>query len=305
MLTSEHVRDFVAKLIGDRLRSVTGSHGTLHDFEVPKGDAGLFGPDAMAWRVHAHFTAMMVGGLSSLMVQSLHPRALAAVWDHSDFRNKLRERLGRTAHFVAATTYGGQSMAMSAIQRVNAIHANIKGVDPSGCPYIANEPRLIRWVHLVEVTSFLSAYQHLSKQPLNEAQCNQYIREMTQIGHLLGAEDLPDTWQSTQDALVDYQGELRADERTQEILNVIQNYPVDCLDKPFMHLVLKAAWDVMPAWVLSKINRPASCALQMKTTQLALMAAAEPVQWMLDQHGVRAVSTQRVLGASPSSHAQR
>ena len=65
--------------MGERVRAITGSTASLDDFATPKGDAGLFGPDSVAWRVHADFTAMMVGGLSSLIVQSLHPRALAAV----------------------------------------------------------------------------------------------------------------------------------------------------------------------------------------------------------------------------------
>lgn len=80
---------------------------------------------------------MMVGGLSSLMVQSLHPRALSAVWDHSDFRHQLKGRLGRTAYFVAATTYGSEALAMGAIRRVNMIHAHIRGERPKKpCPHI-------------------------------------------------------------------------------------------------------------------------------------------------------------------------
>ena len=116
--------------IGERLRAITGStKSSLEDFAVPAGDPGLFGPASMVWRVHAHFTAMMVGGLSSLIVQALHPRALAAVWDHSQFRDKLKDRLSRTAFFVAATTYGSEAFAMKAIQRVNAIHSRITGTD--------------------------------------------------------------------------------------------------------------------------------------------------------------------------------
>ena len=125
MSLHESVSDFAAQVIGERLRAITGSTSNLDDFKSPKGDRGLFGPESIVWKVHAHFTAMMVGGLSSLIVQSLHPRALSAVWDHSDFRNRLKERLGRTAYFVAATTYGSQALAMGAIHRVNAIHAQI------------------------------------------------------------------------------------------------------------------------------------------------------------------------------------
>lgn len=289
--------DFAASVIGARVRSITGSQSSLEDFALPKGDKGLFGPDSVAWRVHADFTAMMVGGLSSLMVQALHPRALAAVWDHSDFRTKLKDRLGRTAYFVAATTYGGKSLALSAIGRVNTIHANIKGTDLQGHPYVANEPSLIRWVHLVEVTSFVNAYQHLSKHPLSQVECDQYIQEMTQIGHLLGAVDLPATWQSTQDALAEFRSVICFDDRAKVILGVVENYPVDFLDKPFMHLLFHAALDVMPAWALQTIERPPACVFQVRTTQLALAAITEPVQWMLRRQGVCAIAHQRVCGA--------
>lgn len=287
---------FAMQALGARVRAMTGSTGNLDDFTVPKGDRGLFGPDSVTWRVHANFSAMMVGGLSSLVVQSLHPRALAAVWDHSDFRHKLKERLGRTAYFVAATTYGSEAMALHAIQRVNTIHANIRGIDLDGVPYIANEPALIRWVHVAEVSSFLNAYQHLAKQALTPSECDQYINEMRQVGHLLGAIDLPMTWQATQDALLGYRSDLRFDARAREILRVVENYPTDLIDRPFMTLTLQAAWDVMPAWVLQSIEKQPACTLQTHATRLALQVAAEPIQWMLDQQGVCALARQRVDG---------
>lgn len=290
------ITDVALRAIGERVRAITGSTSDLNDFTFPKGDPGLFGPDSIAWMVHAHFTAMMVGGLSSLMVQSLHPRALSAVWDHSDFRHQLKGRLGRTAYFVAATTYGSEALAMGAIRRVNMIHANIRGVDLQGRPYIANEPALIRWVHLAEVSSFLGAYQHFAKTPLPESACDQYIQEMRQVGHLLGATDLPLTWRSTQEALSAYLGELSFDERAKEIRTIIENYPTDVLDQPFMRLILNAAFDVMPSWALALMQRPATCALQAQATKLALVAASQPIQWMLDRQGVCAVARQRVQG---------
>ena len=296
MSVHEPILNFALNALVDRVRAMTGSQSNLDDFMLPKGDRGLFGPDSIIWRVHANFTAMMVGGLSSLMVQSLHSRALSAVWDHSDFRGKLKERLGRTAYFVAATTYGSTSLAIGVIRRVNTIHANIRGVDLQGLPYIANEPDLIRWVHLAEASSFLSAYQHLSRAPLTEAECDQYMCEMAQIGHFLGAVDLPLTWQSTKSELAGYIHQLKFDDRAKEIFRVVENYPTDLLDKPFMHLTLQAAFDVMPIWVLEFIERQPSCAFQVQATKLALHLGSEPVQWMLDQRGVCAVARQRVNG---------
>ena len=284
--------------IGERMRAITGSKASLDDFASPAGDVGLFGPESMAWRVHAHFTAMMVGGLSSLIMQSLHPRALAAVWDHSDFRHNLKGRLGRTAYFVAATTYGSQAMALNAIDRVNAIHAKIRGIDQKGQPYVANEPELIRWVHLVEATSFLAAYQHLAKQPLSPQDCDQYMSEMTQVGHLLGAIDLPVTYASTLAELRGFAQVLSFDARAQEILQVIQAYPADVLDKPWMALILKCAFDLMPPWVLALMGKSPACEVQKQATRFAVQLSAEPVQWMLNEQGVSAVARQRVRNAS-------
>ena len=300
MTLQESLTQFAAQAIGERVRALTGSQSNLDDFATPKGDPGLFGPNSLTWRVHANFTAMMVGGLSSLMIQSLHPRALSAVWDHSDFRHQLKARLGRTAYFVAATTYGSQAMAMSAIGRVNAIHANIRGTDPHGQPYVANAPDLIRWVHLAEVSSFLNAFQYITKNSLPESECDQYIREMAQIGHLLGALDLPMTWHATQAELAGYFGVLRFDARAKEILRIIENYPTDLLDRPFMRLSLQAAFDVMPAWALGLIEKQAACALQRQVTQGTLCMGSKPIQWMLDQQGVSAVAHQRV-GATDRS----
>lgn len=300
MALAQTIQALAIEAIGQRLRAVTGSRSSLEDFEGPPGDAGLFGPGSIAWRVHAHFTAMMVGGLSSLMVQALHPRALAAVWDHSHFRDNLRGRLGRTAYFVATTTYGGRDMALRAIERVNRIHAHSAGTDLKGQPYVANDPTLIRWVHLVEVTSFLTAYQQLATTPLSRIESDRYIAEMTHIGHLLGASDLPQTLHATEQALQEFQDQLVFDARAREILQVIENYPTDLLDKPFMALVLKSAFDVTPTWALRMIGRPSACEFQQQSTRLALQLASGPVQWMLDQQGVAATAMRRVQGASRS-----
>ena len=290
----ESLQHLALDAIGHRVRSIAGSTSSLEDFKEPLGDKGLFGPDSVAWKVHADFTAMMVGGLSSLIVQSLHPRALAAVWDHSDFRGNLKARLGRTAYFVAATTYGSDALAMGAIRRVNAIHANIRGVDRHGRPYVANEPELVRWVHLVEVTSFLSAYQHLSLTPLGWKECDQYLAEMAQVGHLLGAVDLPVNWASTHSELLSFLNVLEFDDRAQEILRVVESYPSDFFDKPFMTLVLQSAFDVMPTWALSLIGREGACYARKEATRCAMQIISLPIQWTLDRRGVSAVARQRV-----------
>jgi hypothetical protein len=124
---------------------------------------------------------------------------------------------------------------------------------------------------------------------------------MARVGHLLGAVDLPVTYAATQAELLGFSDVLRFDARAQDILQVIQAYPVDVWDKPWMALILQSAFDVMPPWVLALLRQPSACAVQKQATRLAVQLSAEPVQWMLNQQGVSAIARQRVLGGA--SHA--
>jgi uncharacterized protein (DUF2236 family) len=282
------------EVIGKGLQNITGASSSLEAFKLPVGDPGLFGPQSVVWKVHADFSAMMVGGLSSLMIQALHPRALAAVWDHSNFREQLKARLGRTALFVASTTYGGMALATQSIQRVNAIHAKIEGIDLQGQPYKANEPDLLRWVHLIETVSFLNAYQHLALRPLSIADCNRYVVEMNKVGEMLGGVNLPTTLLGVQHAIGQYEPALTFDQRTRETLQSIENYSVGLTEKPFFALILQSSFDIMPLWLLQKMHRRTDGCLQVNARRLALQLASQPVQWMLDEQGVCAVAKARM-----------
>lgn len=283
------------EVIGKGLQNITGATSSLEAFKTPLGDPGLFGPQSVVWKVHADFSAMMVGGLSSLMIQALHPRALAAVWDHSNFREQLKARLGRTALFVASTTYGGVELASKSIERVNAIHAKIEGLDQQGKPYKANEPHLLRWVHLIETVSFLNAYQHLALRPLSASDCNRYVVEMNKVGQMLGATNLPTTLQDLQNAIAQYESELVFDNRTRETIQSIENYAVGLTEKPFFALILKSSFDIVPHWLLQKLQRTPDACLQINARKLALQLASQPVQWMLDEQGVSAVAKARMV----------
>ena len=282
------------RLIGTHIRQMTGSTQSLDNFKLPLGDPGLLGPESLPWRVHAHFISMMVGGLSSLMLQALHPRALAAVWDHSNFRHDLKARLGRTAYFVAITTYGPSELALNAIDRVNRIHANVRGTMPDGSTYVANEPELLRWVHLGEVSSFLRAYQSFSLNPLNPSEEDRYLAEMTLIGKHLGIDDLPQTKQASEEALLIFVPDLQFDHRTAEIIKVIENYPSTLWERPLIKLVIQAAFDELPDWALAMLGRTPSSPLEKQAVRHALRLAGLPLQAALDEEGVAAFSRKRM-----------
>lgn len=150
-------------------------------------DPGLFGPDSVTWRIHAD-TATLIGGFRSLLLQTLHPLAMAAVHDHSVIQDDPLGRFRRTSKFVLTTTLGNSVAAKRDIAIVNKIHSKISGHAPDGRPYKANDPHLILWVHVAEVDSFLDAYNRYGKDTLTEAEQDQYVREMSQIAIALGAE---------------------------------------------------------------------------------------------------------------------
>jgi uncharacterized protein (DUF2236 family) len=155
------------------------------------GDAGLFGPNSMTWRVHAHPCAL-VGGLRALLVQTCHPLAMAGVQQHSKYREDPLGRFQRTAKFVNATTYGTTAEAEAAIALVRRIHTMINGVAPDGRAYRADDPALLSWVHNVEVDSILLAYRRFGPG-LGNDDADTYVREMARVGGAVGANDIPDT----------------------------------------------------------------------------------------------------------------
>ena len=130
-------------LVG-RVRAVFNDRAKGQKPIVRSSDA-LFPRDSVIWRVHGDVTTMMVGGISALLMQMLHPAALAGIWDHSTFRDDMLGRLRRTARFIAVTTYADQADALAAVERVKDVHSRVTGSLPDGTPYSANEPHLLAW----------------------------------------------------------------------------------------------------------------------------------------------------------------
>ena len=210
---------------------------------------GLFGPRAVAWRVHGDVTSMMIGGVAALLLQMLHPAVLAGVWDHSNFRTDMRGRLRRTARFIAQTTYGGRAEAEAAIARVRAIHDKVRGVLPDGTPYAANDPALLAWVHLTETTCFLDAWIRYAEPGISVIDQDRYFAEMAQIAEALGADPIPRSRSEAWQLFGAVRPQLRSDERTREVARIVLTQPApSMLAEPLQAVAMWAAIDLMPAW---------------------------------------------------------
>jgi uncharacterized protein (DUF2236 family) len=241
----------VRERISQSVLSLTSGSGPTLDYANPPGDPGLFGPDSVCWHVHADFTSMMLGGMSALMLQSLHPLALAGVWDHSTFRTDMPGRLRRTATFIAGTTYGSRADALALIERVKRIHLGVTGMAPDGRPYRASDPALLTWVHVAEVSSFLAAHLRYVNPSLSPRDQDRYYAEVAKIATLLGAAGVPETREQIADYLMSMRPELEAGPRTREVVRILRDAaPTDraLMMKPAVGLMLSAGVDLLPDW---------------------------------------------------------
>ncbi|HWX11843.1 MAG TPA: oxygenase MpaB family protein [Trinickia sp.] len=270
-----------AKLVHGVTHLTTGAGPSL-DYSSPPGDPGLFGPESVCWRVHADFTSMMVGGICALMLQALHPLALAGVWDHSTFRTDILGRLRRTATFISGTTYGNQQDALALVERVKRIHLGVAGVAPDGRPYRADDPALLRWVHVAEVSSFLAAHLRFVNPSLSPAAQDRYYAETARIAQLLGATDVPSSCAEIAAYLCAMQPELEAGPHVQEVVKILRNAaPSTTLMRPAGALMFSAAVDLLPDWAQRLIGFSAFSLLQGTLARPGVRAVAPVIRWAL------------------------
>ena len=225
------------------------------DYDAPAGDPGLFGPESVTWRIHADFPGMLSGGLCALMLQTLHPRALAGVWDHSNFREDLVGRLRRTTDFVAGSTYAGRDEAQRLIARVRAIHARVQGMTADGTPYRADDPALLTWVHVTESYGFLQGYRRYCRD-VPTALADAYYAEVACVAEALGATGVPAREADVAAYFDSVRDTLRYDERSREVLAVLSRMrlpvPMAGLSRD---LFLGAGAALLPDWADTLLRR--------------------------------------------------
>ncbi len=281
------IRDWV-------LKAFPRDPATGIDYDHPRGDPGLFGPDTITWRIHADFPGMLAGGLSALMLQTLHPRALAGVWDHSNFREDLVGRLRRTTAFVGGTSYAPAADAHALIRRVRRIHAQVSGVTEDDQPYAADDPQLLTWVHVTEAFSFMRGFQRYAHMYVTPAQVDRYYDESRRIAEALGAHDVPASAAQVQDYLQSIRPQLRYTERSRIVLDVLSHIrlpvPAAGLSR---ELFLNAGSVLLPDWAHQMLGHTRRQRLQSRLAARTLWTLAPLFRQALSE-GVAARSCRRV-----------
>jgi uncharacterized protein (DUF2236 family) len=271
--------EFIRSRIETQVMSLTGlSLGQL-DLENPKGDPGLFGPQTICWQVHGDFTSMLIGGISALMLQALHPLALAGVWDHSTFRQDMLGRLRRTGQFISGTTFGSTQDANWLIDKVRTIHLQVTGTAADGRPYAASDPDLLTWVHVAEVSNFLAAHLRYLNPGLSLADQDRYYNETALVAERLGARNVPRSVLEIADYLEQVRPQLVCDERSREVLRLLLTAPAPSrIAKPMGSLMMQAGIELLPDWASSMLDLRQN-PLQRKMIRAAVKRSAPVLRW--------------------------
>jgi len=250
--------------------------------------ARWFAEDRPIRQVHAD-AAMFVGGLRALLLQSLHPLAMAAVTAHSGFKGDPWGRLQRTSHFLAVTTYGTAEDAEAMIGRIRGIHQRVTGSAPDGRPYSAADPHLLRWVHLAEVDSFLLTYQRYGRRPLDQAGRDGYVTDMARVAAALGVDDPPTTEAELRVQLAGYRPELAGTAAARDAARFMLLQPPLPLPVRAPYAVLAAAAvGSLPRWARWPLRLPYLPVAEATVVRLAGDGLVRTIRWAMTPPASRA-----------------
>lgn len=273
----------------DRLRGRVGA-SIFERVAGPEGPARrqvINGAEGERWfagdrpirRVHGD-SSMFVGGIRALLLQSLHPLAMAAVAGHSGYRGDPWGRLQRTSYFLAVTTFGRAGDAEETIQRVRAIHRQVTGTAPDGRPYAASDPHLLTWVHIAEADSFLCAHSRFGVEPLDQAGRDGYVADMAQIGARLGVPDPPRTEAELTDRINEYRAELASTAEARAAARfLLVNPPLPVIARPPYGLLAAASVSLLPGWARWPLRLPRLPVTEAAVIRPAGRAVVQAIRW--------------------------
>jgi uncharacterized protein (DUF2236 family) len=238
-----------------------------------------FAEDRPIRRVHGD-SSMFIGGIRALLLQSLHPLAMAAIAGHSGYRGDPWGRLQRTSYFLAVTTFGRTSDAQHAIARVRAVHERVRGTAPDGRPYAAADPRLLTWVHIAEADSFLRAHARFGAEPLDQDARDGYVADMARIGAELGVPDPPRTEAELARRINEYRPELASTAQSRAAARfLLLNPPLPVIARAPYAALAASAVSLLPGWARRPLRLPCLPATEAIVVRPAGQALVQVIRW--------------------------
>jgi uncharacterized protein (DUF2236 family) len=240
-----------------------------------------FGPERPIRQVHAD-ASMLVGGIRALLLQTLHPLAMAGVAEHSTYRTDPLGRLHRTGLFLGMTTFGTADEAAAAVARVRGVHRRVRGTLPDGRTYSAGDPDLLRWVHVAEADSFLRAYQRYGRSPLDQEGRDGYVEDLALVGERLGVVDPPRSEAELRDQLDAFRPELQGSPVAREAARfVLLKPPLALAARPAYGVLAAAAVGLMPRWTRWPLRLPYFPLAEATLVRAAGEGVTRAVRWAL------------------------
>ncbi|MFF6999649.1 oxygenase MpaB family protein [Streptomyces sp. NPDC008313] len=240
-----------------------------------------FGPDRPIRVLHGD-ASMFIGGLRALLLQSLHPLAMAAVAAHSGYQGDPWGRLQRTSTFLAVTTFGTADDAQEAVDRVRAIHERVRGTTDTGEPYRAADPHLLGWVHVAEVDSFLRAHQRYGAHPLDAAGCDAYIADAARVAQALGVDDPPRDRAELAARLAAYRPELRPTPQARSAARfVLFHPPLPLAARPPYAVLAANAVAGLPGWARAPLGLPHAPLIERTAVRASGHALTRLIRWVM------------------------
>ncbi|WUH89258.1 DUF2236 domain-containing protein [Streptomyces sp. NBC_00433] len=247
------------------------------------GSAGerWFGAERPIRAVHGD-ASMFVGGLRALLLQSLHPLAMAAVAAHSGYRGDPWGRLQRTSTFLAVTTFGTARDAEEAVAHVRDIHARVSGTTPDGEPYRASDPHLLGWVHAAEVDSFLRAHRRYGARPLDDDGYDAYVADTARVARALGVQDPPLDQAELAAQLDAYRPELRATPQARDAARfMLLSPPLPWAARPPYAVLAANAVALLPLWARVPLGVPYLPVIEETGVRLAGRGLTRAIRWAM------------------------
>ncbi|HEX3704987.1 MAG TPA: oxygenase MpaB family protein [Mycobacteriales bacterium] len=280
-------------------------------FTEPAGDRGLYGPGSSIWYVHSD-VATLVGGLSGLLLGALHQPTMHGTNQHSSYTDDPLARLGRTASFVNAMTWGSTPVVDRTCDMVRKMHKLVQGAMPDGRPYSANAPDQLVWTAMTQAHSIMRAHLRYHPRPLSGAGIDEYYMQYAQFAIRLGADiAVPSNRTEIDDYFAEMRPLLTFAEETAELADYFRR-PVgpDPVAKASSLLITRAAFDTMPSWAQRLYGiRGASriSAIPKRFDTIATRRAARVVlgvlRWGIEEPVIQIEARQRSEAAAPVSAA--
>jgi uncharacterized protein (DUF2236 family) len=265
-------------------------------------DESYLRPDGVARMVHSDLPSMLIGGISALLLQTLHPLAMAGVAEHSNYQADPLGRLRRTANFVGTTTFGTVQEAEKAVQQVRRVHRRVAGIAPDGRPYSAGDPELVTFIHAAEVSSFLESARRFGPRDLSPEECDRYYDEMAPVALALGAEWVPRSVAEVDGYFRRLRPELHAGPQALQARDWLRHGVSRRREQRAVYAVLHAAAvSLLPPWARSELDLSSPLPVDLLVDTVAVIPASRAVsaglRWLATSDTATA---QRAMESPPS-----